>query len=226
MLTALKPSLAQLQSIRQNHPGAVLSIDNNAVGRDYYDRTFGILSLTETPDSLLMWAHYADNHKGVVLGFDEAHPFFHGPEIVAGLPRLGKVEYNQKRPVLSPTTKDHPKVFLRKSTEWACERESRLFRPLGEAIETKAVGGQCPIHLFELPPDVIKLVVTGSQMRENEDKKLREFCMSNPALVHVSVHHARLSREHYALEIAPPLNEDERRRQSQGQALAAKPFDI
>jgi hypothetical protein len=30
----------------------------------------GILSLTRTPTNALMWAHYAQNHEGVVIGID------------------------------------------------------------------------------------------------------------------------------------------------------------
>ena len=36
----------------------------------------GILCLTEVPDSLLMWAHYADSHKGFLVGFNTTHTFF------------------------------------------------------------------------------------------------------------------------------------------------------
>ncbi len=34
------------------------------------DRSYGVLSLTRNPVNNLMWSHYADEHRGVVLGFD------------------------------------------------------------------------------------------------------------------------------------------------------------
>jgi hypothetical protein len=37
----------------------------------------GVLSLSEKRDNLLMWAHYAQNHEGFVIEFDESHDFFH-----------------------------------------------------------------------------------------------------------------------------------------------------
>jgi hypothetical protein len=40
----------------------------------------GILSLSETADNLLMWAHYAEEHTGFVLMFDGSHKFFEGNE--------------------------------------------------------------------------------------------------------------------------------------------------
>ena len=33
-------------------------------------KTFGICSLTPIPDSLLMWGHYANGHKGFCVGID------------------------------------------------------------------------------------------------------------------------------------------------------------
>lgn len=36
----------------------------------------GMLCLTHTDQSLPMWAHYADNHQGFVLGFEEDNSFF------------------------------------------------------------------------------------------------------------------------------------------------------
>jgi len=47
----------------------------------------GIFSLSKTPTDALLWAHYADGHKGLCLGFD--------PEKMglAGKPRMGSVEY-------------------------------------------------------------------------------------------------------------------------------------
>ena len=35
-------------------------------------RGVGILSLSKTPDNLLMWAHYAKNHTGFLVGIDMA----------------------------------------------------------------------------------------------------------------------------------------------------------
>jgi len=45
---------------------------------------YGVISLTTINDSLLMWAHYADNHRGILIEFNtigsdtNLHPFFEG----------------------------------------------------------------------------------------------------------------------------------------------------
>jgi len=43
-----------------------------------YIRKFGLYCLTEMPDDLLMWAHYADSHRGICLQFksDTISTFF------------------------------------------------------------------------------------------------------------------------------------------------------
>src|SRR5271154_115746 len=40
------------------------------------DSTFGILSLSKTPDNVLMWSHYAKSHCGFVIEFDSTHEYF------------------------------------------------------------------------------------------------------------------------------------------------------
>lgn len=39
-------------------------------------RRIGILCLSRSPLNLLMWAHYAGNHTGFAIGFNESHAFF------------------------------------------------------------------------------------------------------------------------------------------------------
>jgi len=36
----------------------------------------GVLSLSARPDSAVMWSHYADSHRGFVIGLDTNHDFF------------------------------------------------------------------------------------------------------------------------------------------------------
>jgi hypothetical protein len=37
---------------------------------EIWKKNTGILSLTRTPTNPLMWAHYADKHRGIVIGID------------------------------------------------------------------------------------------------------------------------------------------------------------
>lgn len=59
---------------------------------------FGILSLTTKKDNLLMWSHYANSHKGLVIEFDLNNDFFNtqiDAEFFCG--KLHKIEYSEKK---------------------------------------------------------------------------------------------------------------------------------
>jgi Protein of unknown function (DUF2971) len=68
------------------------------------DNAVGVLSLTEKPDHPLMWSHYANNHSGLVLGFDETNEFFRSPR--HGQPDNAdgarRVKYSSERPKFDP----------------------------------------------------------------------------------------------------------------------------
>jgi len=42
-----------------------------------FDEQIGALCLSEVPDSLLMWSHYAASHTGFAVEFNGHHPHFH-----------------------------------------------------------------------------------------------------------------------------------------------------
>jgi Protein of unknown function (DUF2971) len=68
-------------------------------------RSVAILSVSEIPDSLLMWAHYAKSHEGFLIGFDAAHEFFGSRERDRLPNHLSQVIYTANRPdkVISET---------------------------------------------------------------------------------------------------------------------------
>lgn len=63
---------------------------------NFINSHFVSLSLTESPDDLLMWAFYANNHKGFLIEFDENHLFFKRKN-----KHLFKLTYSNIRPLVS-----------------------------------------------------------------------------------------------------------------------------
>jgi hypothetical protein len=94
----------------------------------------GILCLAERPDNLLMWAHYADHHRGLVIGFDRKNHFFNRKRSANDeFYHLRQVKYSKERPQRFLRHMDAVDVFLTKSEEWAYESEWRMaFRSLIE----------------------------------------------------------------------------------------------
>lgn len=94
-------------------------------------KEYGIISLTTNNDNLLMWSHYADEHKGVVIGFDinENNPsdFFFTQTTCT----FEKVKYNQSRQfesIINENNLDEVKLHysILKSNEWNYESEYRF----------------------------------------------------------------------------------------------------
>ncbi|MCP3712581.1 DUF2971 domain-containing protein [Paraburkholderia sp. CNPSo 3274] len=94
---------------------------------DLNANAYGIYSMAETPRSLLMWAHYAHNHRGVCLVFYVPAD----PDVFTyALP----VEYGDTYPSMewtNPDRTDALRSLLTKSTEWSYEQESRILRTHG-----------------------------------------------------------------------------------------------
>jgi Protein of unknown function (DUF2971) len=125
------------------------------------NQSVGILCLSEMRDSLLMWGHYADNHRGLVIGFDSDHPFFYKKRNENDeFGYLRKVDYRRQRPsvVLSDTTSAI--WFESKSEHWTYEQEWRIVRVLTEATQ-RIEREPFPICLFEFPCDSVKEIILG-----------------------------------------------------------------
>lgn len=133
------------------------------------NRNVGVLSLTESPDNELMWAHYANSYDGFVVGFDSEDEFFRpkrGEPKLCG--ELMNVIYSDTRPVVyvEPGKMDIPKeVFFTKTTKWSYEREWRIIKYLDMANEIKDVSGK-KIHLFDVSPSAVKEVIFGEKVSQ------------------------------------------------------------
>lgn len=113
---------------------------------------YGVFCLSETRTNLLMWSHYANSHKGMVVGFDVTHPIFnqklgsaenhYGIE-VGGIHRVMYSNYRATESV------DATDWYLLKSDEWIYEKEHRLVLPLTQCdkVIRKSVGGENEVEL-------------------------------------------------------------------------------
>ncbi|MGR6837931.1 DUF2971 domain-containing protein [Aliivibrio wodanis] len=121
----------------------------------YFD--YSVVSLSETNNNLLMWSHYAEQHKGMIIEFDLTQPIFDGyqsykatksvldeedGEYIEVLDedeskrresintgQIQRVRYNSRR----PSFKNYENIlehFLVKSEEWIYEKEHRVILPL------------------------------------------------------------------------------------------------
>lgn len=98
-------------------------------------RQQGVLCLTSDPKNILMWAHYANDHKGLVLGFDTQRLL----DMKTGEFRGSKIDYKPEFPRLSDYLEAVRKMkqgrdeamfdlfYCRKHRDWEYEKEWRFF---------------------------------------------------------------------------------------------------
>jgi hypothetical protein len=139
-----------------------------------------ILCMSKIKNNLLMWAHYADEHRGFVIGFDGGHPFFNRPDATP-MGELRAVDYFTDRWVMpsggliSLQGEDRQAAlvsfFFRKSKEWKYEKEVRLIHEPKRADKTLEKNGQ-KLYLYAIPPECIKEVVLGCEMDEHTEREI------------------------------------------------------
>lgn len=123
----------------------------------------GVLSLSRSEHSLLMWSHYASGNTGYVLGFHDEHEFFRKKNQRGNITKPMAVIYSQKRIKISPRDENRfQRLLCKKPLEWAYEEEERVFRYFLSKEDTigKDEYNQ-DIILSELPKETIASVYIG-----------------------------------------------------------------
>ena len=131
---------------------------------------FCILSLSKKRNNLLMWSHYADAHKGYVIGFDSESHFFKPGEGKA-VDGLREVTYSSMRDVVpgaglsmlnaEEMNRVNRTFFFTKSSDWAYEEELRILAHPGGADMRLQGGDTYDICLFKFPPECIREIIFG-----------------------------------------------------------------
>lgn len=99
-------------------------VRSEVIGNEIDDKHIGIACLSEKWDSILMWSHYADNHKGYCIGFDEKLLRY---SQVFG--KIKRVEYSNYYPEINPLNRNKKTSELKyfyKNIDWNYEKEVRL----------------------------------------------------------------------------------------------------
>ncbi len=118
----------------------------------------GVLSLTEDPINEQMWAHYAEQGKGFVVGLKAQHPFFVHQDGQVTRHLLKKVIYTDTH--IDNFWRNPYYLFLVKGTGWSYEREWRMFKRLNTSDEIVSTVSP-PIHLWTLPVDIVETIHFG-----------------------------------------------------------------
>jgi hypothetical protein len=170
-----------------------------------------VLSLCEHADSLLMWPHYGDSHRGFVIAFDTSAPFFNqstppahvnasteeAAQFAEEYGRLRCVCYREERPsaVVTDMTFD---TIMTKGKAWEYEGEWRMLMPPDYADVKLPPHLGFPVCLFSVPPSSVKSILLGC----NADDSLLACALTlreHPETQHIGIARARVDERHFRL---------------------------
>jgi hypothetical protein len=156
-LEKLRTDLSFLKSLLRDMIG---------IDRPIHER-FRVLCLSAKPDSVVMWSHYADKHRGICLEFSTDNEEFSGAY---------KVEYCQKYPSYNLTDQslEHNLLpLVTKSAEWSYECE---YRVIAEEHTMAASTESLHTHggFLSVPPDSLKSVILGCEIDDASRNNVRD----------------------------------------------------
>ncbi len=147
---------------------------------DSLNEKFGIACFSRCPDIIQMWSHYAENHRGIVIGLEE-------DEFVGDRAKLVEVKYRKDMVMLPYTAsipmskqveKEYEKRFRivmgRKESGWSYEEEVRIYAELKEQDKDGN-------YYVEIPPSSIREIYLGLRSPETSEiiaralKQKKEF---------------------------------------------------
>ncbi|ARU47221.1 DUF2971 domain-containing protein [Sulfurospirillum diekertiae] len=139
---------------------------HNRIRQNARDK-MGVLSLSRTSTSILMWSHYANNHKGLVFGFEPK-----AKDSKSCLAKPMKVDYEITYDLLSYVAnseirqKQYIKELLTKFKDWSYEKEYRV-------VELN-FQGEKPFYKDEL-----KTIIFGLKANQKDIDAMIRLCQEN-----------------------------------------------
>lgn len=140
----LEPSLAELQRLFEER------IMNH----------IGVLSLSANPNSTLMWAHYANSHKGVCLQFNGFSPFFAAAQKVSYPPKRRRISLFRDKHSESMET-----ALLSKCEDWRYEEEWRI------------INHEDGPGAYRFPNDALTGIIFGARIEPSHEASIRNWAM-------------------------------------------------
>lgn len=128
----------------------------------------GIFSSSKEWDNLLLWSHYGDHHKGIVVGLNEEKIRNNYKFLICG-----NVNYpiDNIPPTLLPSMDDPTSMYVRffhKAKDWSYENEFRILYDLQPDLFDR--------KLF--CPESVEEITFGFRVNLSEYKELIVFCKS------------------------------------------------
>lgn len=196
----------EARSLVSNIPQVVGGVRERVV--EHASKRFGILCLSRRRDSILMWGHYSDKHRGIVIGFDGSNDMFQAkaksshsgesdsPAITMG---LHPVDYVNDRVVYDtswmPTSEQmthfDQQVFFSKSKDWIYEEELRQCFTL-DSLVPRLLDDKSQGYFLPVVPAAVVSVSLGAKCNNDTAERvgaaLKSSCFSHVVFDRASLH--------------------------------------
>lgn len=179
------------ESAKANVTGLVIDMVDDVIKAR---NEVGVLSLSQSPSNLLMWAHYAEEHKGAVIEID-VEELACAPKQGDEVECLAEVIYKDKRVDFLAEKIPPWLTLIYKSKPWSYEQEWRFIRSV-DALKKK----NDSIYTIDVPATAIKSVTFGARASGPAEEKALELLAKDVRYQHVKTKKALLDNEVVGLD--------------------------
>lgn len=154
------------------------------VSKDVVLSKTGILCLSKKIDNILMWSHYSNCHKGLVIELEPIHDldFFLSPIQVRYTDTYEPTNYfNDQHSAIT-------QIISTKASCWSYEEEVRIIK--------SDISGSVSLN-----PKAIRRVIFGCKSDADFMSRIQKLC-STPELEHVSFSQFKISHGKFTLELS------------------------
>jgi len=173
------------EAIESYCPGALASIS----------KEYGMTCFSETPSDVRMWSHYANEHKGVVIGLDRN---LLGINLLPVQCKPERVHFTASQ-FANPQIRWVVELLTTKSEDWTYQKEWRAVLPFGKP--PLKFDDELGAHVFEVSPEAIKRVLIGCKATTAAVVSV-QTALSNKCLS-IIPERAQPHRSRFAMEFLP-----------------------
>jgi len=197
------PTMLNFKKFRKQMREALVMEDMKSL--DGASEKFGILCVSKIPNSIPMWSHYADHHKGIAVGLDMT-------KIGSSLGPFRRVKYHKYRRGIDrwlDSTKPEwfkqvMEMFFIKSRDWLYEQEYRRVFQLEKLIYAQPDENGKRHFLLDISGNDVREIIFGCRINEAYENRIRAELGRRPKTFgHVKLFRCKRHDSRFALKIIP-----------------------
>lgn len=189
-----------IQIVKEISTQDILALQTIGDRSNLHNSKYGITCFSKNNDNILMWAHYANKHQGICLGFDIDETDIHLEKFIdeknkqldeSLSHKLLPIEYGDNRPEFRFSGNNTEELLRTKSILWQYENEIRIMARSNEDMSFSK-------GLY-YKASCLKKIILGANMPLIDFLDLYEFRIKNK--LNIDLHIAELDKSVYRLNM-------------------------